>query len=227
MCARLSVGRSLDEPESVDEMLKARGVKIVLAGIIARYPYGGVTWCSLMYLLGLRALGPRGLLHRGHRRVHLRPGAERALDRSRPTAPTTSTSALEPFGLGDRWSFVNYDGTYHGASRETVRALVRRRRSLHQPVGRILVLARRVRAHPAQGVHRHAIRCSRSSRSPRATPGTWTSSAASIGCSPSAPTSAPRRATCRPAASPGTTPGSRWSPSCGAPTRRRAIASRR
>ena len=32
-------------------------MKIVLAGIIARYPYGGVTWCSLMYLLGLRALG--------------------------------------------------------------------------------------------------------------------------------------------------------------------------
>ena len=32
-------------------------MKVLLAGIIARYPYGGVTWCSLMYLLGLRALG--------------------------------------------------------------------------------------------------------------------------------------------------------------------------
>jgi hypothetical protein len=30
---------------------------ILFAGIIARYPFGGVTWCSLMYLLGLRALG--------------------------------------------------------------------------------------------------------------------------------------------------------------------------
>ena len=29
--------------------------------------------------------------------------------------------ALEPFGLGDRWSFVNYDGTWHGAPRERVR----------------------------------------------------------------------------------------------------------
>ena len=57
----------------------------------------------------------------------------------------TSTDALEPFGLGDRWSFVNYDGTYHGASRETVRALLRRRRSLRQPVRRLVVLARRVR----------------------------------------------------------------------------------
>ena len=32
-------------------------MKIVFAGIVARYPFGGVTWCSLMYLLGLRALG--------------------------------------------------------------------------------------------------------------------------------------------------------------------------
>ena len=32
-------------------------MKILVAGIIARYPFGGVTWCSLMYLLGLRDLG--------------------------------------------------------------------------------------------------------------------------------------------------------------------------
>ena len=32
-------------------------MKVLVAGIIARYPFGGVTWCSLMYLLGLRALG--------------------------------------------------------------------------------------------------------------------------------------------------------------------------
>ena len=32
-------------------------MRILFAGIIARYPFGGVTWCSLMYLLGLRALG--------------------------------------------------------------------------------------------------------------------------------------------------------------------------
>ena len=30
-------------------------MRILFAGIIARYPFGGVTWCSLMYLLGLRA----------------------------------------------------------------------------------------------------------------------------------------------------------------------------
>ena len=60
MCARLSVGKSLDEPETVDELIEAArrcSMRILFAGIIARYPFGGVTWCSLMYLLGLRALG--------------------------------------------------------------------------------------------------------------------------------------------------------------------------
>ena len=67
-------------------------MRILFAGIIARYPFGGVTWCSLMYLLGPARARPRGLLHRGHRRVRLRPGAEHARDRSRPTAPRTSTT---------------------------------------------------------------------------------------------------------------------------------------
>ena len=32
-------------------------MRVLFAGIIGRYPLGGVTWCSLMYMLGLRALG--------------------------------------------------------------------------------------------------------------------------------------------------------------------------
>ena len=28
--------------------------------------------------------------------------------------------ALRPHGLGDSWSFVNYDGSYHGAARDRV-----------------------------------------------------------------------------------------------------------
>ncbi|MEM7416504.1 MAG: glycosyltransferase family 1 protein [Gemmatimonadota bacterium] len=96
-------------------------MKIVLAGIIARYPFGGVTWCSLMYLLGLRALG--------HEVLYIEDTGECIYDPERDeisTDPSYGTryihAALEPFGLGDRWSFVNYDGTYHGLSREDVRA---------------------------------------------------------------------------------------------------------
>jgi hypothetical protein len=95
-------------------------VKVLFAGIIARYPFGGVTWCSLMYLLGLRALG--------HDVFYIEDTGEcvydpvqntRAIDPSYGTAHIHN--ALEPFGLGDRWSFVNYDGTYHGQSVEQVR----------------------------------------------------------------------------------------------------------
>lgn len=96
-------------------------MKIVFAGIIARYPFGGVTWCSLMYLLGLRALG--------HDVLYIEDTGECGYDPEHDTIsldPSYGTryihAALAPFDLGDRWSFVNYDGTYHGLSREAVRA---------------------------------------------------------------------------------------------------------
>jgi len=96
-------------------------VKILFAGIIARYPYGGVTWCSLMYLLGLRDLG--------HEVLYIEDTGECIYDPERDeiaTDPGYGTryihDALEPFGLGDRWSFVNYDGSYHGLSKDAVRA---------------------------------------------------------------------------------------------------------
>jgi hypothetical protein len=94
-------------------------VKILLAGIIARYPFGGVTWCSLMYLLGLRDLG--------HEVFYIEDTGECIYDpvqNARTEDPAYGTAyihaALEPFGLGDRWTLVNYDGAYHGASRARV-----------------------------------------------------------------------------------------------------------
>jgi hypothetical protein len=96
-------------------------MKILVAGIIARYPFGGVTWCSLMYLLGLRALG--------HEVLYIEDTGECIYDpeqNTRSEDPSYGTryihNALQPFGLGDRWSFVNYDGSYHGVSHEQVRA---------------------------------------------------------------------------------------------------------
>jgi hypothetical protein len=96
-------------------------VKILVAGIIARYPFGGVTWCSLMYLLGLRNLG--------HEVFYIEDTGECIYDPEQNAIsedPAYGTryihAALEPFALGDRWSFVNFDGSYHGASHEQVRA---------------------------------------------------------------------------------------------------------
>ena len=101
-------------------LLLPPAVKILFAGIIARYPFGGVTWCSLMYLLGLRALG--------HEVFYIEDTGECVYDpvlNTRATDPTYGTTyihnALEPYGLGDRWAFVNYDGGYHGRSAEDVR----------------------------------------------------------------------------------------------------------
>jgi len=95
-------------------------MRILFAGIIARYPFGGVTWCSLMYLLGLRALG--------HEVFYIEDTGECVYDpvqNTRATDPIYGTTyihdALEPFGLGDRWSFVNYDGSYHGRTADEVR----------------------------------------------------------------------------------------------------------
>ena len=95
-------------------------MRILFAGIIARYPFGGVTWCSLMYLLGLRTLG--------HDVFYIEDTGECVYDpilNTRATDPTYGTTyihnALAPHGLGDRWSFVNYDGSYHGRSVEDVR----------------------------------------------------------------------------------------------------------
>ena len=95
-------------------------MRILFAGIIARYPFGGVTWCSLMYLLGLRALG--------HEVFYIEDTGECVYDpvrNERAIDPQYGTSyirdALAPFGLGDRWAFVNYDGSYHGATADAVR----------------------------------------------------------------------------------------------------------
>lgn len=96
-------------------------MKVLLAGIIARYPFGGVTWCSLMYLLGLRALG--------HDVMYIEDTGECIYDpvqNTRSEDPSFGTryihDALEPFGFGDRWSFVNFDGAYHGLPQDKVRA---------------------------------------------------------------------------------------------------------
>ena len=57
-------------------------MNIILAGIAGRYPYGGVAWCSLMYLLGLRQLG--------HRVWYLEDTGECNFD------PVANTLAMEP-----------------------------------------------------------------------------------------------------------------------------------
>jgi len=92
-------------------------MRIVFAGIIGRYPWGGVTWCSLMYLLGLRQLG--------HSVYYLEDTCECNYDpeiNSIATDPRYALGyihrSLAPFGLGERWCYIDYQGRYYGIPRE-------------------------------------------------------------------------------------------------------------
>jgi hypothetical protein len=95
-------------------------MRVLFAGVIARYPFGGVAWCSLMYLLGLRALGHEVFYVEDTGECVYDPSRNaRTLDPGYGTAFIRST--LEPFGMGERWAFVNYDGSYHGRTADEVR----------------------------------------------------------------------------------------------------------
>lgn len=95
-------------------------MNIILAGIMGRHPYGGVAWCSLMYLLGLRRLG--------HRAWYLEDTAECNFD---PVANTLAMDphyaldfiedCLAPYGLEDRWCYIDHRDRYYGHGRDAWR----------------------------------------------------------------------------------------------------------
>ena len=198
--------------------LPSDAMKILFAGIIARYPFGGVTWCSLMYLLGLRALGHEVFYIEDTGECVYDPIAEHARDRSALRHHATSTTRSTPFGLGDRWSFVNYDGTLSRQQR-------RRGAPLSRPTPTCSSTCRAARGSGATSTRASRARSSstptrrsRSWPSRRPSRGTSSSSSGSTTCSRSARTSARRRRRCRPATSTGTRPGSRSRSTTGAPT---------
>ena len=144
MCARLSIGKPLVDrrrgrcPWSRRSQ-SSRHMKILLAGIIARYPFGGVTWCSLMYLLGLRALGHGGAsISRTPASASTTPCRTRREDPA--TALATFTARSRRSGSVIAGPSSTYDGEYHGRLAEAA-GLLRRRRPVRQPVRRIVVLA--------------------------------------------------------------------------------------
>jgi hypothetical protein len=92
-------------------------MNIILAGIIGRYPFGGVAWCSLMYLLGLRRLGHNVWYLEDTAECSYDPVAGRLSANPRPALQFIRRT-LDPYGFRDRWCYIDHLGDYHGHSRE-------------------------------------------------------------------------------------------------------------
>ncbi|MBU3664365.1 MAG: glycosyltransferase family 1 protein [Chthoniobacterales bacterium] len=89
-------------------------MRIICTGLIGQYPFGGVTWDYLQYVLGFRALG--------HDVWYLEDTGAWAYDplAQQPSDDCSNNVAylrriMEAFDLGDRWIYRNgADGRYHG-----------------------------------------------------------------------------------------------------------------
>ena len=93
--------------------------RLILAGIIGRYPIGGVTWCALHYIAGFQALG--------YEVFYLEDTGECGFDPVRNSITTDPAYALayikrhlQIVGLEHSWTYVDYTGQYYGRSRSEV-----------------------------------------------------------------------------------------------------------
>jgi len=94
----------------------SRRPRLVLAGIVGRYPLGGVTWCALQYIAGFQALG--------YDVTYLEDTGECGFDPSQNALATEAGYAcaylrreLARVGLADDWCYVDHRGAHHGMTR--------------------------------------------------------------------------------------------------------------
>jgi hypothetical protein len=92
---------------------------LVLAGIVGRYPVGGVTWCALQYIAGFQRLG--------YEIFYVEDTGECNFDPVQNAIATDPAYALDYIrrqlalvGLEDAWAYVDYQGGYHGKTRAQV-----------------------------------------------------------------------------------------------------------
>lgn len=101
------------------------GVRIVATGLLGQYPFGGVVWDYMQYLLGFRSLG--------HEVYYLEDSGAWPYD---PVAGTISADCsynvaflermMGEFGFGGRWIYRNAaDGVFYGAGEGLARELLR------------------------------------------------------------------------------------------------------
>jgi len=95
--------------------------RLVLAGIVGRYPVGGVTWCALQYIAGFQRLGYDVFYVEDTGECNFDP-VQNAIATDPAYALDYIRRQLELVGLEDAWAYVDYQGDYHGKTQAQVAA---------------------------------------------------------------------------------------------------------
>jgi hypothetical protein len=97
---------------------------LIFAGVIGRYPVGGVTWCALHYIAGFQKLG--------FEVFYLEDTGEFCFDPRKNDVNAHPGYALKYIeenlklvGLDNSWAYINHDGKYYGKSRNKVAEICR------------------------------------------------------------------------------------------------------
>jgi hypothetical protein len=93
--------------------------RLVLAGIVGRYPVGGVTWCALQYIAGFQRLGYDVFYVEDTGECNFDP-VQNAIATDPAYALDYIRRQLELVGLEDAWAYVDYQGGYHGKTQAQV-----------------------------------------------------------------------------------------------------------
>ena len=100
-------------------------MRIIITGLVGQYPFGGVIWDYLQYLLGFRALG--------HQVLYLEDSGAWPYDPVAGTITDDCSFALQSlhkiftdFDLAESWVYRNgADGKFHGAGEKVAREWLR------------------------------------------------------------------------------------------------------
>ena len=103
--------------------------RIVLAGILGRFPVGGVAWCALHYIAGLHDAGFDVFYVEDTGECNFDPDAN-AVATDPAYALGYIPSVRRWVGLEREWAYVDYLGNYHGRTREEVAAICRSSQAL-------------------------------------------------------------------------------------------------
>jgi hypothetical protein len=98
--------------------------KIVVLGMMAKYPVAGVVWQTIQYLVGFRMLGYDAYYVEAH---GARPVMFMDDGDGSARAATFIADVMRRFDLNDRWAFhaLHADGGYYGLSEGQLRELYR------------------------------------------------------------------------------------------------------